>query len=197
MTSVRIAHCILEPRYSGAEILVLGLLRAQIAAGLPAAVIALRPSETAFQAEMDALARLGCEMFVPPTSLIRQQRLFWIRRATRAFHPDVIFAHSLLPSVYSRLALIGLSGVSLVTVLHTDNDFENPRLRTFERWMWRKNAIVVGVSRASLRNYRTLITDMKETRLIANGVNLETVRTANAHRTEARERIYQAAPDEV
>ena len=197
MTPVRIAHCILEPRYSGAEILVLGLVRAQIAAGSAVAIIALRPSEAAFQAEIDALARLGCEVFVPPQPLVRHQRLCWIRRAIRAFHPEVLVAHALPPSIYCRLALIGVPGVSLATVLHADEDFEDPRLRAFERWMWRRNAIVVGVSAASLRNYRALITEKQKTKLIANGAHLETLRTANARRAEVRERIYQAAPDEV
>src|SRR6266404_5319561 len=86
---MRIAHCILEPRYSGAEILVLGLVRAQIAAG------------------------------------------------------------------------------------------------------------VVGVSPASIRNYRRLITEKVETRLIPNGVDFESVRSAAVHRDEVRKRVYEAAPGEV
>src|SRR6266404_3067189 len=86
---MRIAHCILEPRYSGAEILVLGLVRAQIAAG------------------------------------------------------------------------------------------------------------VVGVSPASIRNYRRLITEKVETRLIPNGVDFESVRSAAVHRDEVRKRVYEATPGEV
>jgi glycosyltransferase involved in cell wall biosynthesis len=194
---MRIAHCILEPRYSGAEILVLGLVRAQLAAGVATAVIGLRPSEELFESELDALAELGCEIFIPSKPLVRQERLFWIRRATRAFRPQVLFAHSALPSVYGRLALMGIGGVSFVTVLHTDEDFENAKLRAFENLMWRRNAIVVGVSPASLRNYRRLITEKKETRLIANGVNLENIRAATVRRHEVRERVYQAAPDEI
>jgi glycosyltransferase involved in cell wall biosynthesis len=195
--AVRIAHCILTPRYSGAEILVLGLVRAQIAAGCAVAVIALRPSETSFKAEMDALAELGCAIFVPTEPLVRQHRFFWIRRAVRMFRPDVLFAHSLPPSVYSRLALLGLAGVSHATVLHTNDDFDDPKLRSFERWMWRRNAAVVGVSDASLRNYRALITDKQAMRLIANGVNLDSVRAAGAHRAEARSALYQAASEEI
>jgi glycosyltransferase involved in cell wall biosynthesis len=194
---MRIAHCILEPRYSGAEILVLGLVRAQIAAGVITALIALRPSEGLFEAELEALAKLGCEILVPPKRLVRQQRLFWIRHATRGFRPDVLFAHSALPSVYSRIALMGMSGVSVVTVLHTDADFEDYKLRAFERWMWRRNGAVVGVSPASIRNYRRLITEKKETRLIPNGVDFKSVRSATMHRDEVRERVYQAAPGEM
>ena len=194
---MRIAHCILEPRYSGAEILVLGLVRAQIAAGVITALIALRPSEGLFEAELEALAKLGCEILVPPKRLVRQQRLFWIRHSTRGFRPDVLFAHSALPSVYSRIALMGMSGVSVVTVLHTDEDFEDYKLRAFEKWMWRRNGAVVGVSPASIRNYRRLITEKKETRLIPNGVDFKSVRSATVHRDEVRERVYQAAPGEV
>lgn len=194
---MRIAHCILEPRYSGAEILVLGLVRAQIAAGVITALIALRPSEGLFEAELEALAKLGCEILVPPKRLVRQQRLFWIRHATRGFRPDVLFAHSALPSVYSRIALMGMSGVSVVTVLHTDADFEDYKLRAFERWMWRRNGAVVGVSPASIRNYRRLITEKKETRLIPNGVDFKSVRSATMRRDEVRERVYQAAAGEM
>ena len=194
---MRIAHCILEPRYSGAEILVLGLVRAQIAAGVITALIALRPSEGLFEAELEALAKLGCEIFVPPKRLVRQQRLFWIRHATRGFRPDVLFAHSALPSVYSRIALMAMAGVSVVPVLHTDEDFEDYKLRVFEKWMWRRNGAVVGVSPASIRNYRRLITEKVETRLIPNGVDFESVRSAAVHRDEVRKRVYEAAPGEV
>lgn len=194
---MRIAHCILEPRYSGAEMLVLNLVRAQIAAGIPTALFAMRPSEPAFQVEIEALAGLGCEIYVPLRHLVRQHRVVWIWRAARSFRPDVIFAHSLLPSIYSRLAMVGVSGVAVASVLHTDNDFANANARRFERWMWRANAVVVGVSAASLRNYRKLITTKKQTRLIANGVHLETVRAASAQRDEVRERVFQAKPDDI
>jgi glycosyltransferase involved in cell wall biosynthesis len=191
--SVRIAHCILEPRYSGAEILVLGLVRAQIAAGYSVAVLSLRPSDTAFEAEMAALDKLGCQLFVPPQPLVRQQRLFWIRQAARAFKPSVIFAHSLLPSVYCRIALIGVSGISLVTVLHSDDDFRDTKARLFEHISWRRSAIVVGVSPASLRNYRRRISEKQKTRLIANGIDLESIRVQISHRGEARRDIYHAS----
>ena len=194
---MRIAHCILEPRYSGAEILVLGLVRAQIAAGVITAVIALRPSEGLFEPELEALAKLGCEILVPPKPLVGRQRLSWIRRAARGFRPDVLFAHSALPSVYSRVALIGVLGVSVVTVLHTDEDFKDYKLRAFEKWMWRSNGAVVGVSPASIRNYRRMITEKLETRLIPNGVDFKSVRSATVRRDEVREHVYQAAPGEV
>src|SRR5665213_2631438 len=103
---MRIAHCILEPRYSGAEILVLGLVRAQIAAGSAVAIISLRPSEGLFEKELLALASLGCELLIPPKSLVRQHRVFWITRSIRSFRPDVVFAHSAIPSVYCRISAV-------------------------------------------------------------------------------------------
>jgi glycosyltransferase involved in cell wall biosynthesis len=194
---MRIAHCILEPRYSGAEILVLGLVRAQIAAGVTTALVALRPSEGLFEPELEAIAKLGCEILVPSKPLVGRQRLSWIRRATRGFRPDVLFAHSALPSVYSRIALIGVPGVSVVTVLHTDEDFNDHKLRVFERLMWRRNGAVVGVSPASIRNYRRLITEKQETKLIPNGVDFKSVRSSTVRRDEVRKQVYKAAPDEV
>jgi L-malate glycosyltransferase len=195
--SVRIAHCILEPRHSGAEILVLGLVRAQIAAGYSVAVIALRPSDPDFEAEIADLRALGCELPLPSQPLVRLQRLLWIRRAARAFAPTVIFAHSLLPSVYCRLALIGSPGISLATVLHTDDDFSDAKARLFERIFRRRSAIVVGVSPASLRNYRRRISQKQKTRLIANGVDLKMIRAEIQRRGEARRDIYHAADDEI
>jgi len=193
----RIAHCILEPRYSGAEMLVLGLARAQIADGCSVAVIALRPSDPTFLGEMQALGRLRCELFVPARALVGQQRLSWIRRSCALFAPDVLFAHSLLPSLYSRLALVGNSKVSLATVLHADDDFDDVLVRALERLLWRKHSVVVGVSPASLRNYRARITAKQNTRLIANGVELEAVRAAAAQRAWARQHIFNAAPDDI
>jgi L-malate glycosyltransferase len=195
--SLRIAHCILEPRYSGAEILVLGLVRAQIAAGYSVAVFALRPAEAAFESEMAILRGLGCELFVPSRALSRRQRLSWIRGAARVFKPGVVFAHSLLPSAYCRLALIGLSETSVATVLHTDDDFRDPKARLFERCFWRGSAVVVGVSPASLRNYRSRITHKQKTRLIPNGVDLEAIREQIQHRDKARGDIYRVSDAEI
>ena len=175
----------------------LGLVRAQITAGYSVAVVALRPAQAAFESEMDALRELGCELFVPPRPLVRQQRLSWIRRAARTFKPGVVFAHSLLPSAYCRLALIGLSETSVATVLHTDDDFLDPKARLFERLFWRGSAIVVGVSPASLRNYRSRITHKQKTRLITNGVNLETIRAEIQHRDTARGGVYRASDGEI
>jgi L-malate glycosyltransferase len=193
---MRIAHCILEPRYSGAEILVLNLVRSQIAAGASVAVIALRPSEPAFEEELSALARYGCQLFIPRKPLIRQERLLWIRRATRSFSPNVIFAHSLLPSLYSRLALLGISNVAVVTVLHTDEDFKDAKARAFERVFWRRSAVVVGVSPASLRNYRKRVTEKQTLRLIRNGVDLDSMRLPDM-RAQVRKDVFSALDGDV
>jgi glycosyltransferase involved in cell wall biosynthesis len=194
---MRISKCVLEPRYSGAEILVLGLVRAQLAAGVPTALIALRPSEDVFTPELKSLVQLGCEILIPTSRLGRFGRVLWIKRAIRTFRPTVMFAHSALPSVYSRLAVAGSSGVSLVTVLHTDDDFSDRALRAFERIMWRFNSAVVGVSPASIRNYVSRITKRQDIRLIPNGVDVAEIRRASVHRNDVRERIFRAAPGDV
>lgn len=56
---------------------------------------------------------------------------------------------------------------------------------------------MVGVSPASIRNYRRLITDKQETRLIPNGVDFKSVRSSTVRRDEVRKQVYEAAPDEV
>src|ERR1700730_7967872 len=61
--------------------------------------------------------------------------------------------------------------------------------------MWRSNGAGAGVSPASIRNYRRLITEKQETRLIPNGVDFKSVRSSTVRRDEVREPVYEAEPD--
>jgi L-malate glycosyltransferase len=177
--------------------LVLALARHQRETQVPTAVIALYPSQVSFKCEIDALRSLGCVTFEPISPLTRSERAMWIRRSVLAFNADVIFAHSLLPSVWARLGLLGLSGRHLVHVLHSCDDYGNFRARWFEKLTWRLNTMVVSVSEEGLLNFQRRITNTAPMDLIPNGVNVEKVRAAWPKRDLWRQETLGALPKEI
>ncbi len=183
-----IAHVILEPRYSGAEIIVLDLIRSQLKRGIASGVIALRPSDSSFQNELELLNELGCELAVPQHVLSRTQRISWIRESAQRLEPDVIFAHSLLPSVYARIGLLG-ADVPVVSVLHTNDDFRDMRARFLEKAIWSRNSALVGVSERSIANYKLRVTRSANARFIPNGIDSATYRDAASRRDLVRKQL--------
>jgi len=192
-----IMHVVLEPRYSGAETLVRDLAEAQIRQGHRASITAFNPSQQSFSAEMKNLEELGCKLFVPQRPLKRWGRVQWINAAVRAAKPDIIFAHSILPSLYTRLAFFFTSHPVIVTVLHTDDDFGNSRLRGVERLVWRRHATVVGVSLKSIENYRRRITERVPLRVIQNGIRVAHFADTAKQPNEWREKLYRPLPEEI
>lgn len=183
-----IAHIVLEPRYSGAEILVLNLIRNQLKSDIRSSIVALKPSQSNFKRELMDLKALGCELAIPDHVLNRKERILWVRRSIRRLKPDIVFAHALSPTVYARLALLS-SSVPVVSVLHTDDDYKERKAFLMERMIWRLNSAVVGVSPGSLRNYKRRISAHAPTVLIPNGVDLRKYSHPNGTREKLRRQL--------
>ncbi|KAA6455602.1 glycosyltransferase family 4 protein [Acidobacteria bacterium AB60] len=195
--SLSILHLVLEPRFSGAEILVCDLVRIHQSQGHQTSIAAFRPSHLEFAPELRRLENLGCRTQIPSQNLVRWRRVQWVLAAVKRFQPDVVFAHSILPGLYARIALSCSRRPSVVTVLHSDDDLRNPRLLRLEQLLWWRNACVVGVSRKSVENYRNRVTSKARCRVISNGISPERFAGHLDRSREVRTRLYGASDDVI
>ena len=192
-----IMHVIVEPRYSGAEVLVRELVQIHGRQGHRVSIVAFRPPQADFAHEIAQLEQQGCECFLPGRSLVRLGRIKWILAAIKAARPDIVFAHSILPSLYTRMALRFARRPPIVTVLHTDDDLGNTGLLRMERFLWRRSACVVGVSAKSIGNYRRRMTDRVPTRVIQNGIPVEQFAVPRGVAQDHRSRLYRPQGGEL
>jgi glycosyltransferase involved in cell wall biosynthesis len=177
--------------------LVRDLVRLQAAEGHRTSIAAFRPSQANFAGELKSLERHGCELHIPERILEKWGRLSWVGAAVKKFRPDIVFAHSILPSAYTRLALRLTRRPAIVTVLHTDDDLGDPALRRLERLVYRRNSCVVGVSPKSVENYQRRTSAQIPAKVIRNGIDIAHFsEPARGHRYW-REKVYQAAGDEI
>ena len=183
---MKICHLILCPRLSGAEVVVGDLLRLQAARGHEVVAVSLEPPEPSFEASVRAWeesARLYFPTLRSGGAPIKQLRRFaHVRRALVDAGPDVVFAHTVIPSAYARLARP--PGMPVVTVLHAQDDFACPRHRWFERRVLPRPAAVVCVSRLGASNYASRLRRGQPI-VIPNGVDLNRIERAR----QARDRV--------
>ncbi len=197
MREISIMHVVLEPRYSGAEILVRDLAQHQMQAGHRVSIAALRPAQQSFAGEMQKLEQQGCRMLIPDSALDGLRRARWLHRSVKAIAPDIVFAHSVLPSVYTRLALRFTRKPVIVTVLHSDDDFNDQRIRRLERLLRSRHARVIGVNTKSVDNYRLRVTDRVSTQVVMNGVHTDRFARLASESQAWRQRLYAPESGEV
>lgn len=146
---MKIAHLLLRPRFSGAETLVRDLAHLQGATD-EVVVASLDPSEPDFS---PVLERLGQEerisLHIPDRKLGRAARLAWVVNLLRRHRPDVVFAHSQIPSWYLGLAL-RLAPGRMVKVMHSA---DGERFRLIDRLTLPKGCHVVGVNPSHLESF--------------------------------------------
>lgn len=108
----------------------------------------------------------------PATGTFR--RVIWLARMLIEFEPDVIFAHSIIPSAYGRTAgwLFAQKHV-FVTMLHSacQNDYNNRRFRMLEHFFLPAPDVVIGVTRAACENYRRMTRNAVHTAVSNNCVD--------------------------
>lgn len=172
---MRIMHIILTPRYSGAECLVANLAKIHSSWGEVVSVVSLNPCDEAFHEEMRRLLEQGVELAIPSAPLWKIGRILWIHKAVKSFKPDVLFAHSVIPAAYARLALISKRKPSVVSVLHdaTQDDYAGAKLRWAEHVLKRRSDGIVAVSALQATNYlrRFKSFPRQQVEAIANGVD--------------------------
>lgn len=176
---MRVLHVVHTPRYSGAEMLVLALTRLHNSMGHTSAVVAIWPTAEDFKIEIAAQAQLNINWMVPRRALMRVSRIFHLRKASERFNPDVIFAHSVLPAAYARIA--GLRRV--ISVLHDANEdeYRSGRISLAERGLQYRSAGVISVSPTALINYSNRYS-VPLLACIPNGIALDTYRNIRLER---------------
>ncbi len=164
---MKVLHVVYTPRYSGAEILVLRMAAAQVKQGHQVQVMSLNPSDPGFYPELEAQERLGIHWHMPSASLGKWRRMKYLWHGARAASPNVIFAHSMIPSLYMRC----VSPRATIPVLHSQLNFVERKLFWLERFMSPFTRGVISVSEIALAEYRMQFPGVRST-LIENGVVL-------------------------
>ncbi|MBE9009086.1 glycosyltransferase family 4 protein [Pseudanabaenaceae cyanobacterium LEGE 13415] len=197
---MRICHVIYIPRFSGAEILVRELAIAHQALGHDVAVMALFPSEPSFLGELGKMEAMGISLFLPEQRLEKWDRLNFLIQGLKQFKPDVVVAHSIIPSAYIRIAVkfAFLSRTATISVLHdaSQDDYAPSKMRSLERWIIPKPDAVVSVSQIGADNYSRRIRSSKKPLVIPNGIDLSRITQAASHREAVREQVFTVQPEE-
>jgi glycosyltransferase involved in cell wall biosynthesis len=184
---MRLLHLIHTPRHSGAEMLVYNLCKLHRAWGHECAIASFAPPEAEFAQPASDLKSIGVELFFPPSPRKSFGRIAHFRDAVRRFRPDIVFAHSELPSLYGRFATgFGKARVRYVSVLHsaTTNDFSGAVTEMAERRSRFRVDHVVTVSKVAADNYQRRFGTRVPVSVIRNGVDLG--RFQNVDRDAAR-----------
>lgn len=175
---MKIIHLVLRPRFSGAEILVRDLCRVQKEMGHEVVFASMDPSEDSFVPELCKLRDKGVQIEVPLKRLSKLGRLLSIRELIRKHRPDQIFAHSVLPAIYARLALLPRREVSVVLHAASNDDFAEGKLRRIEMVLSHFARDVIAVSEIGCQNYATRFPNAVAPRLVKNGIDFS---EAEAH----------------
>ncbi len=182
---MRLIHLVLTPRFSGAEILVRDLCIAQKKMGHDVAFSAINPAEDNFLPQLERLQREGIDVQLPSRIPSHLQRLPQIRRLLINFKPDLIFAHSVIPAMYARVA--DLFARRVVPVLHaTDNYPTGGPHRLAEYFLCHFSRHTIAVSESGAANYSAVFP--VPVRVIRNGLDFTSAQKAAAHRRERREK---------
>lgn len=182
---MRVMHLVLTPRFSGAEILVRDLCIAQKQMGNDVTFSAINPSEESFIPQIERLQRAGINIQVPHQPPSHLQRLLRIRKLLIEFKPDVVFAHSVIPAMYARVA--DLFQRRIVPVLHaTDNYPKKSPHNLAEHLLHRLSRDTIAVSEAGAANYRAAFP--AQVRVVRNGLDFSGAQAAAARRRERTEK---------
>ena len=185
----RLLHLVHTPRHSGAETLVRELCIIHQARGIDTAITSFSPSDPDFLLSIAHLQTAGVQLFLPERTLAGVDRIRAFRRVYRDFRPQLVYGHSVLPSLYGRLALpLFGNQPRFVSVLHsaTNDDYEEANLWGAELLLARRNHRVFAVSEEGASNYRKRIPYAPQVDVVPNGTNIGGIREAAARRDVIR-----------
>ncbi|HVZ63792.1 MAG TPA: glycosyltransferase [Lacunisphaera sp.] len=185
---MRIVHAVYIPRLSGAEVLVSLLAPRHQEAGHTTMVLSLRPSQPSFDGILSGLRKCGVVVKTPKHDLTRWQRIGFLWAELLDFEPDVVFAHSVIPSAYLR-TIAAFTRIRIVTVLHdaSQDDYRDWRFRLAEYLLPAPRA-VVAVAARGLQHYRERFRGVSG-EVIANAIDLNALKSALEKRTTYRARV--------
>lgn len=184
---MNVIHLLYIPRFSGAEALVVQLAELQKKSGHDVTVASLYPSEKDFEERINYLIGCGVNCAIPDRMFDKLEKILMLRSIVKGNEPYVIFAHSIIPSAYARIA--GLKNV--VTVLHdaSQNDYASGIGRWSEYFLQYRSAGIVAVAEMAATNYKKKY-KYPVTRVIANGVNLSQFK-CDVDRVEGRRDFFR------
>lgn len=165
---MKILHVVYTPRYSGAEILVMRMATEQVRMGHVVHVLSINPCELDFLQEVRAQAECGIRWISPDTDLGRIARLRFMASKVRMVEPDIIYAHSMIPSLYARAIAPSLT----VPVLHSQQNFQERKFFWLEKILSRLTRGVISVSSVALAEYKAHFPEVIST-LIENGISVD------------------------
>ena len=172
-------HLVLTPRLSGAEILVRDLCITQKQMGHITAFSAINPPEESFISEIDRLQETGVAIQIPRTTPSHLQRPLRIRKLLNEFKPDVVFAHSVIPAMYARIA--DPFSRRTIPVLHaTENYPKGSPHRTVEHMLCHLSRSTIAVSKEGAQNFRSAFPT--PIHVVRNGLDFTSAQTASARR---------------
>lgn len=181
---MRILHVIHTPRFSGAEILVATLTKVHKEMGHESCVVSFNPPEKNFESIIYQQQEDGIEWISPSKPLHRLARALFIRKSAVGFSPDVTFAHSVIPAAYARLAGIK----TVVSVLHSETNYESGYVRFFEKFLQYRLKGVISVSDIARKKY-TESFPFPRIRFIPNGVLIKDIKNSHGHRDALRVKL--------
>lgn len=176
------------PRHSGAEILVRDLCLAHAEMGAVCAMSSFGQSTDEFLPEVEKLKKSGTIVYFPSNINKGLSRTIHYMRSIQDFRPDIVFAHSVLPSIYGRIAML-LSGAraKFVPVLHSgSDDYKDLKLRLCENLLSSKADTIVAVSESAAGDYNERIKRKRPVVIIRNGVDLNRFYAARHQREDVR-----------
>lgn len=183
---MKVLHLILKPRFSGAEILVRDLAVTHSSQGLAVGIAALQPPDDDFIPIIESLSSLGVTLFLPARPLKKISRVLALWNFVDQFRPDIIVAHSAIPTLYARIALFNRKMPKIISVLHAVDDYRDWRLRLPEYILSGKSDRVVAVSNESAQNYVKRFSRI-HVNVVPNGINLNRFVLAAENRAKYRE----------
>lgn len=197
---MKICHLIYIPRLSGAEILVRDLATTHVEWGHQVCIISLEPPEDSFKNELKCLEELVDFVACPKIKLGRLSRLGFLADNIKEFNPDIIVAHSVIPSIYGRIALrfTQSRNVPFITVLHdgSQNDYSIGQFCFLERWVLPMPSGIVALTQKAVDNYYARTRNKVRVTIIPNGINLKHLHRAATHREEIRKQVLKVDPEE-
>jgi glycosyltransferase involved in cell wall biosynthesis len=196
---VRILHFNYIPRLSGAESLAVALATEHASQGHAVALASLAPAESSFAPLRTGLQEMAVPCLFPSAALQRFRRARWVQTVCRDFKPDVVLAHSVIPSAYVRTALLGRPSLAVVSVLHSssEDDYEHPFFGATECLLKRRAAAIVTVTERAARNYAARFGTRSRIVTIPNGIDLDRFRFDVVARERCRAELGARPTDRV
>lgn len=172
--------------------LVASLTRIHSEMGHTSRVVAINPCEENFKPVIKRQGEDGVDWIAPKKTLGRLSRSLFIKKHADKFSPDVTFAHSVIPSAYARIACAR----NVISVLHSETNYEAGYVRFAEKLLQYKLAGVISVSEDARLNYSKNYSK-PPSRHIFNGISLSDLKNNSAHGKSIRESLGIKAADYV